>query len=79
MITNKPLPIMSLPDNWCVFNGRDVEPWNISRADGAAALRRARLLRRHGQGDLRIETVGRYRLSTFNTIILTIHRSCSGS
>ena len=72
---DKPMPIASLPDNWSAFNGRKVLPWVISRADAAAALRRARSLRARGQATVSIEAVGRYRLSTFNTLILLTQRS----
>ena len=59
---DKPMPIASLPDNWSVFNGHEVLPWVISRADAAAALRRLRGLRARGQATVSIEAVGRYRL-----------------
>ena len=72
---DKPMPIASLPDNWSVFNGHEVLPWVISRADAAAALRRIRSLRARGQATVSIEAVGRYRLSTFNTVILNTKRS----
>ena len=73
--TNKLMPVASLPDNWSVFNGREVLPWDISRAEAAATLRRARSLRARGQATVSIEAVGRYRLSTFNTLILNTKRS----
>ena len=73
--TDKPIPIASLPDNWSAFNGHEVLPWDISRAEAAAALRRARSLRARGQATVSIEAVGRYRLSTFNTLILNTKRS----
>ena len=68
--TDKPMPTASLPGNWSVFNGCEVLPWVVSRADAAAALRRIRGLRARGQATVSIEAVGCYRLSTFNTIIL---------
>ena len=68
--TNKPTPVASLPDNWSAFNGHEILPWDISRAEAAATLRRARSLRARGQATVSIEAFGRYRLSTFNTIIL---------
>ena len=71
---DKPMPIASLPDNWSAFNGREVLPWDISRADAAAALRRGRSLRARGQATVSVEAVGRYRLSTFNTLILNTKR-----
>ena len=73
--TNTPMPVASLPDNWSAFNGHEVLPWNISRAEAAATLRRARNLRARGQATVSIEAVGRYRLSTFNTLILNTKRS----
>ena len=73
--TNKPMPVASLPDNWSAFNGREVLPWHISRAEAAATLRRARSLRARGQATVSTEAVGRYRLSTFNTLILNTKRS----
>ena len=73
--TSKPMPVASLPDNWSAFNGHEVLPWDISRAEGAATLRRARSLRARGQATVSIEAVGRYRLSTFNTLILNTKRS----
>ena len=73
--TDKPMPIASLPDNWSAFNGREVLPWDISRAEAAATLRRARSLRARGQATVSTEAVGRYRLSTFNTLILNTKRS----
>ena len=57
------------------FNGHEVLPWDISRAEAAATLRRARSLRARGQATVSIEAVGRYRLSTFNTLILNTKRS----
>lgn len=68
--SHKPTPIASLPDNWNTFNGHEVLPWGISRAEAAAILRRARCLRARGQATVSVEAVGRYRLSTFNTLIL---------
>ena len=62
--TNKPMPVASLPDNWSAFNGHEVLPWDIPRAEAAATLRRARSLRTRGQATVSIEAIGRYRLST---------------
>ena len=73
--TNRPMPIASLPDNWSAFNDREVLPWHMSRAEAAATLRRARSLHARGQASVSIEAVGRYRLSTFNTVILNTRRS----
>ena len=73
--TNKRTPVASLPDNWTVFNGHEVLPWDISRAEAAATLRQARSLRARGQATVGIEAVGRYRLSTFNMLILNTSRS----
>jgi hypothetical protein len=67
---NKPMPLAALPDNWSAFNDREVLPWQMSRADAAAVLQRARSLRARGQAPISVESVGRYRLSTFNTLIL---------
>ena len=72
---NKPMPLVSLPDNWSAFNDREVLPWQMSRADAAAILLRARSLRARGQATISVESVGRYRLSTFNTLILNTKRS----
>ena len=72
--TDKPTPIASLPDNWSVFNGHEVLPWDMSRAETAATLRRARRLRVRGQAAIGIEALGRYSLSTFNTLILDTRR-----
>jgi len=72
---NKPMPLASLPDNWSAFNDREVLPWQMSRADAAAVLHRARSLRARGQATISVESVGRYRLSTFNTLILNTKRS----
>ena len=66
----KPMPVASLPDNWRAFNDREVLPWQMSRADAVAVLQRARGLRARGQATISVESVGRYRLSTFNTLIL---------
>ena len=63
---DKPMPIASLPDNWSTFNGHEVMPWEMSRAEAAATLRRARSLRARGKATVRIEGGGRYRPSTFN-------------
>ena len=71
---DKPTPIASLPDNWSVFNGHEVLPWDMSRVETAATLRRARSLRARGQAAIGIEALGRYRLSTFNTLILDTRR-----
>jgi hypothetical protein len=71
---DKPMPLASLPDNWSAFNGREVLPWRMSRADAAAVLQRARSLRARGQATISVESVGRYRLSTFNTLILQTRR-----
>ena len=70
----KPKPIASLPDNWCAFNDHEVLPWQMCRADAAATLRRARSLRARGQATISVESAGRYRLSTFNTLILQTRR-----
>ena len=72
--TDRPIPIASLPDNWSAFNCHEVLPWAISRAEAAATLRRARSLRARGQATVSVEAVGRYRLSTFNTLILNTKR-----
>jgi len=72
---NEPMPLASLPDNWSAFNDREVLPWQMSRADAAAVLHRARSLRARGQATISVESVGRYRLSTFNTLILNTKRS----
>lgn len=74
---DKPMPLASLPDNWSAFNDREVLPWRMSRADAAAVLQRARSLRARGQATISVESVGRYRLSTFNTLILQTRRCCS--
>ena len=71
---DKPMPLASFPDNWSVFNDREVLPWRMSRADAAAVLQRARSLRARGQATISVESVGRYRLSTFNTLILQTRR-----
>ena len=73
--TTKPTPVASLPDNWSAFNGYEMLPWDISRAEAAATLRRVRVLRARGQANVSVEAVGRYRLSCLNTIILTTRRS----
>ena len=72
--TDKPTPIASLPENWSAFNDREVLPWQMCRADAAATLRRARNLRARGQATISVEAVRRYRLSTFNTLILQTRR-----
>ena len=74
---DKPMPLASLPDNWSAFNDREVLPWRMSRADAAAVLQRARSLRARGQATISVESVGRYRLSTFNTLILQTRRCWS--
>ena len=71
---DKPMPLASLPDNWSAVNDREVLPWRMSRADAAAVLQRARNLRARGQATISVESVGRYRLSTFNTLILQTKR-----
>ena len=71
---DKPMPTASIPDNWSAFNGHEVLPWDMSRAEAAETLRRARSLRARGQATVSIEAVGRYRLSTFNTLILNTKR-----
>ena len=70
----KPMPLASLPDNWSAFNDREVLPWQMSRADAAATLKRARNLCTRGKATINVESVGRYRLSTFNTLILQTRR-----
>ena len=72
--TDKPMPIASLPYNWSAFNGHEVLPWEVSRDEAAATLRRARSLRACQQATVSVEAVGRYRLSTFNTLILNTKR-----
>ena len=74
---DKPMALASLPDNWSAINAREVLPWQMSRADAAAILRRARSLRARGQARISVESVGRYRLSTFNTLILQTWRCWS--
>ena len=71
---DKPTPIASLPRNWSAFNDHEVLPWPMCGADAAAVLRRARNLRARGQATISVEAVGRYRLSTFNTLILQTRR-----
>ena len=71
---DKPMPLASLPDNRSAFNDREVLPWQMSRADAAAILRRARSFRERGQARISVESAGRYRLSTFNTLILQTRR-----
>ena len=71
---DKPMPTASIPDNWSAFNGYEVLSWDMTRAEAAATLRRARSLRARGQATVSIEAVGRYRLSTFNTLILNTKR-----
>ena len=76
--SDKPMPIASLPDNWSTFNGHEVLPWDMSRAEAAATLRRTRSLRARGQATIStvsVEAVGRYRLSTVYTLILNTKRS----
>ena len=73
--TDKPMPIASLAENWCAFNGHEILPWDISRAEVAAILRRARSLRARGQARVNIEAVGRYHLSALNTLILNTRRN----
>ena len=70
-ITDKPMPIASLPDNGSAFNGHEVLPWDVSLTEAAAPLRRARSLRARGQATVSVEAVGRYRLSNFNTLVLS--------
>ena len=72
--TDKPLPIALLPDNWSAFSGHEVLPWDISHTEAAATLRLARSLRARGQAIVSIEAVGRYRLSTFSTLIFSTRR-----
>jgi len=71
---DKPMPLASLPDNWSAFNDREALPWRMSRADAAAVLQRARSLSARGQATISVESVGRYRLSTFNTLKLQTRR-----
>lgn len=71
---HKPTPIASLPDNWSAFNDHEVLPWQMSRADAAGMLRRARSLRARGQATISVEAIGCYRLSTLNTLILQTRR-----
>jgi len=71
---DKPMPIASLPENWSIFNCHEVLPWGIFRAEAAATHRRARRLRARGQATVSVEAVRRYRLSTFNTLILNTER-----
>lgn len=71
---DKPTQLVLLPNNWSAFNDREVLPWRMSRADAAAVLQRARSLRARGQAKINFESVGRYRLSTFNTLILQTRR-----
>ena len=71
---DKPMPLASLPDNWSAVNDREVLPWRMSRADAAAVLQRARSLRARGQATISVESVGRYRLSTFKTLMLQTRR-----
>ena len=59
---DKPMPLASLP------------AWRMSRADAAAVLQRARSLRARGQATISVESVGRYRLSTLNTLIVQTRR-----
>jgi len=73
-ITDKPMPIASLPDNWSAFNGHEVLPWDVSLTEAAAPLRRARSLRARWQATVSVEAFGRYRLSTFNTFVLSTKR-----
>ncbi|WP_137735228.1 hypothetical protein [Pseudaquabacterium pictum] len=71
---DKPMPLESLPENCSAFNDCEVLPWRMFRADAAAVLQRARSLRARGQAMISVESVGRYRRSTFNTLILQTRR-----
>ena len=71
---DKPTPISSLPGNWSAVSDREVLPWSMCRTDAAATLRRARNLRARGQVTISVEAIGRYRFSTFNTLILKTRR-----
>ena len=71
---DKPMPLASLPDNRSAFTEREVLPWRMSRADAAATLQLALNRRARGQARINVESVGHYRLSTFNTLILQTRR-----
>ena len=76
-LSNKPTPMVSLPDNWSAFNGREVGPWPVTRAEAAASLREHRALCRKGLANIRREAVGRYRLWALNTVILNTRAGSS--
>jgi len=52
--SDKLSPIASLPDNWSAFDDQEVLPWDLSGAEAAATLRRARSLRARGQATVSV-------------------------
>ena len=72
--TDKPTPIAPLPSNWSAFNSHEVLRSPMCRTDAAATLLRARNLRSRWHATISVEAVGRYRLTTFNTLILQTQR-----
>jgi hypothetical protein len=53
------------PDDWDAFNGWEVLPTTVTRAEAASGLRKARRL-----GRVLVEGSHRYRLIGSNTVIL---------
>ena len=66
----KAQPVVSKPDNFCAFNGRESLPYTISRAEAALCLRNSRLLARKGQCRVQRNFNGNYTLTGSNTLEL---------
>jgi hypothetical protein len=67
----KMLPIVSKPDNFDAFNGRESAPYRIARSEAAAGLRLMRAAARRGNGRITQHSRGVYTLVGHNTLVLS--------
>lgn len=66
----KSTPMVSKPNDFCVFNGCPRSPYPITRAQAATGLRSIRQASRRGNGRVERTNAGQYTLITFETLIL---------
>lgn len=67
----KRLPVVSKPDNYDAFNGRESAPYRIARSEAAAGLRLMRAAVRRGNGRITQHGRGVYTLVGHNTLVLS--------
>lgn len=67
----KSIPVVSKPDNYDAFNGRESAPYRIARSEAAAGLRLMRAAVRRGNGRITQHGCGVYTLVGHNTLVLS--------